>query len=121
MTCSITLRMLTAQGEPHVSQRLGGTVVVDGLGSFTPDGGQRAVDGAQDVGEGDGGGGAGQPVAALGAALALHQAALTEQQQDVLQEAGRDVLGGGQFTDGAGAPACLGQLGKGPDGVLAPG
>ena len=87
---------------------------MDGFGPFAPYGGQRAVDGPQDVGQADGGGRAGQPVAALGAALALHQAALAQLQQDVLQKAGRDVLGGGEVADGQRARRPPGSARRGP-------
>ena len=108
VTSSTTSRMLTRRASQTSPAGLGRTVVPDRLRTLAPNGRQRPVDGAQDVGEGDVLGWPGQPVATFGAPLALHQAALAQLQQDVLQEPGRDVLGRGHVGHGEGAAAGVG-------------
>ena len=79
----------------------------------------RALDRADDVGDGHLGGRAGEPVAAFGAAAGADQALVLQLQQDVLEELQGDVLGGRQTLplDGF-ALAGGGQLDGGADGVI---
>ena len=65
-------------------------------GRCAADAGERAVDRADHVGERDLVGGPGEPVAAVGAAPALDDPGVAQLEQDVLQEAQRDRLAGGQ-------------------------
>ncbi len=80
--------------DPHLLQRTAAVAVVELLGPLTPHGGQRSLDGADDVGDRHLLGPLGQPVAALGAPLAADQSALAQFAQDVLQVLDRDVLVG---------------------------
>ena len=57
VTCLDHVPHADPQRQPHVRQRRGRALVVDRLRPFTPHGRQRAVDGPQDVGQADGGGG----------------------------------------------------------------
>ena len=86
VTCSTTARRLRAHGDPDSLQVLGGARVVDVLGRLAADAGQRALDGADDVGERDLLGRLGEPVAALGAALAAHEPRVAQVGEDVLEE-----------------------------------
>src|SRR5919206_2321288 len=79
-------------GDPHLDERLGRPVVGHVLGPAAAHGGQRALDGADDVGHGDLLGPAVEPVAAVRAALAAHQAGLAQVAEDVLEELQRDAL-----------------------------
>ena len=69
VTCSTTLRTLARTAIQISLQVLGGAEVLDVLRRLAADAGQRALDGADDVGERDLLGGLGEPVAAVGAAL----------------------------------------------------
>jgi hypothetical protein len=70
----------------------GAAAVLHRLGKGAADVGQRPVHHPDDVGDGDLVGRAGQPVAALGAPLALHDAGVAQLGEDVLQELQRDAL-----------------------------
>ena len=74
------------RGDPDVLQVLGGPAVVRLLGAVAPDVGQWAVQCADDVGDGDLRRRTGQPVAALGTALAGDDARLPELAEDPLEE-----------------------------------
>ena len=75
-------------------QRLGHARVLDLLGSLAADVRDRALDGADHVSQRDLGGILCQPVAAVGAPLALHEAGVLQVEQDVFQELERDLLRG---------------------------
>ena len=80
--------------------------------------GDRALDGADDVGDRHLVGRPGQPVAALGAAAGADDAVVLELEQDVLEELQGDVLGLGQALALDRALVGGGQLGGGPHGVV---
>ena len=82
-----------ADGDPDVLQVLGGAEVLDVLGRLAADAGQRALDGADDVGEGDLLGRLGEPVAAVGAALGADEPGVAEVGEDVLEELVRGSSG----------------------------
>ena len=81
--------------------------------------GDRALDGADDVGDRHLVGGPGQPVAALGAAAGADDAVVLELEQDVLEELQGDVLGLGEAL-ALDRPLLAGggQLGSGPHRVV---
>ena len=92
MTVSSTARRFAAHGDPDVAQRLGHARVLDLLGPLAAHVRDRALDGADHVGQRDLGRGLRQPVAAVGAPLALHEAGVLQVEQDVLEELQRDLL-----------------------------
>ena len=85
-----------ADRDPDVLQVLGGAGVLDVLRRLAADAGQRALDGADDVGERDVLGRLGEPVAAVGAALGADEPGVAEVGEDVLEELVGDRLGGRQ-------------------------
>ena len=97
---------------------LGVAAVLDRLGRRRLDVGDRALDGAHDVGDRHLVGGPGQPVAALGAAAGADDAVVLELEQDVLEELQRDVLGLGELLALDRPFAGRGQLGGGAHGVV---
>ena len=74
VTCLDDAAQARAHRDPDLLQRLGGAGVVDVLGRPAADRGQRALDGADDVGDGDLARRAREPIAAVGAALAADEA-----------------------------------------------
>ena len=82
--------------DPDFLQVLGVAAVLDRLGRGRLDVGDRALDGADDLGDRHLVGRPGQPVAALGAAAGADDAVVLELEQDVLEELQRDVLGLGE-------------------------
>ena len=91
---SITWRMATRTAI-HTSRRCSEAPwVFKILGSLAPHGGERAVEGAGDVGNRNGLRLTVEPVAAFGAALAGDNARLSQLAQDPLEELQRDSLGG---------------------------
>jgi hypothetical protein len=56
-----------------------------------------AVDGPDNVGQGDLGRGPGEPEAAVGTALAAHDVAASQMRQDRLEELARDILRQGKL------------------------
>ena len=95
-----------------------GTLV--GLAAQAGDGGHAALDGAQDLASGVVGGGFGQAVAALTAALALHEADPCQRRHDLLQIFQAQVLPLADLLqrDGS-ARRVAGQLGHQPQGIAA--
>ena len=96
--------------------------------SLPPDVRQRPVHHPDHVGEGDLRRRPGQPVAALGAPLGVHDAASAQLQQDALQELRRDLLRPGDLLGGhRTGPGAVGALGdgrefrSGAEGVVDPG
>ena len=85
-----------ADGDPHLGQVLGLTGVLRGLGGQVLDVRQGPFDSADEVGEGDLGRVAVEPVAAAGAAAGADQAGVLQLEQDVLQELKGDALGLGE-------------------------
>src|SRR3954454_3583503 len=81
-----------ADRDPDVAQPLGCTFVVEVLRRGLVNVREGALDGADDVGDGDFVGRFGEPVAAASAPARLHQACMLELEQDVLHEVERDVL-----------------------------
>ena len=92
-TPSKTARRRAAGGDPDVLEHLGRLAVGHRLGPEAVDRDQRAVDGADDVGDGDRLGRAREAPAAGLSALGDHDVGATQVGQDRLQEAVRDVLG----------------------------
>ena len=84
--------MLARTAIQHLLKRLGDTVELELLRTHAADVRERALDGPDDLGERDLVGRAGQPVAALRAALARDEPVVAELQEDVLQELQRDRL-----------------------------
>ena len=107
-----------ADGDPDLLQVLGVAVVLDRLGRGRLDVGDRALDGADDVGDGHLVGRLGQPVAALGAAAGADDAVVLELEQDVLEELQGDVLGFGEALALDRALLGGGQLGGCPHCVV---
>ena len=85
-----------ADGDPDLLKVLGVAAVLDVLGRGRLDVGDRALDGADDLGDRHLVGGPGEPVAALGAAAGADDAVVLELEQDVLEELEGDVLGLGK-------------------------
>ena len=84
-----------AEGDPELAHG-GGVGGIGGLlGAGVADGGEGALDGAEDVGDRDLVGGAGEPIAAGGAAAAVDEAGAAQLVEDVFEEAGGDFLGRG--------------------------
>ena len=81
-----------AHGDPDVAKRLGRAAVLNLLGPLAADVRDRPLDCSNYLREHDLLGGLGQPVTALGAALALHKAGVLQLKQDVLEELERDLL-----------------------------
>ena len=119
MTSSSTERML-ARTAIQTSRRLSALPrVFDRLRRHRLDVRDRALDRADDVGDGHLGGRAGEPVAAFGAAAGAHQSLVLQLQQDVLEELEGDVLGGREALSLDGFPfAGGGKLDGGADGVI---
>ncbi len=105
--------------DPDVLEHLGGLVVGDRLGAQAVDADQRAVDGADDVGDTHVTRAGGQPPAAGLAALADHDAGPTHVREDRLQEAVRDLLQPAELL-GAHRPTVvtIGDLDEGPEGIV---
>ena len=104
-------------GHPDLLQVHGGALVLGRLGSKASDLRQRAVQGPDHLGQADLLGSSGEPVAALGAALAGHHPRSTQVRQDGSQEPRRDPLLGGQRLR-RGRRAGGGQDQEGPDSVI---
>src|SRR4051794_39882895 len=108
-----------ADGDPHLLQRLGRPRVGDVLRPLAADRRERPLDRADDVGDRDLRGGPVEPVAALGAALAAHEAGVAQVAQDVLEELQRDPL---RLRDGVALrrPVAVGrgELDRGADRVV---
>ena len=81
-----------AHCDPHVPQRFGAPRVFDLLGADAAHVRERAVDGANHVGDRDLCRRPGEPVAALCAALAADEAVVPKVAEDVLEELERDLL-----------------------------
>ena len=118
VTCSTTLRRLVRTAIHTRCSSAAAAGVVDVLGALAADAGQRALDGADDVGERHVVRLLGQPVAALGAALAADDARLPQVGEDVLEELLRDVLRRRELRALDGAAAGGGELGRRADGVV---
>ena len=107
------------QRPPDVGQRRGRTGIRQIAEPDVAHAGQRAVDAAERVGDADVGGGAGQRISAVAAAVAANQAVGAQTGKDVDEKLRRDALGLGQvvgldqntFVDGD-------ELHHGPDGIL---
>jgi hypothetical protein len=97
---------------------LGVAAVGDRLRRRRLDVGDRALDGANHVGDGDVVGGARKPVAALGAPPGAHDAGVLQLEQDVLEELERDVLRLGETLALDRAFIGGGELGRRADGVV---
>lgn len=82
-----------AKRDPHLLEAARRTVVVDVFGAFAPHVRERAVDRADDVGEGDLPGRTGQPVPPYGTPLAAHQTGAAQLGEDVLKEFSGNGLG----------------------------
>ena len=94
VTPSSTMRRL-ARSATHIAAATSAAPVVgEALGPGPADRRERALDGAQDVGDRDLGGGPVEPVAALGAAPARDDPGRPQLAEDVLEELQRDVLRG---------------------------
>ena len=72
---------------------IGAPCVVDVLGTKIANGCERAVQGADDIGDGDRGWVLVQPVPTLGAPLARHESGLTQVPKDPLEELRGNALG----------------------------
>ena len=107
-----------ADGDPDLLQVLGVAVVLDRLRRGRLHVGDRALDGADDIGDRHLLGRPGQPVAALGAAAGADDALVLELEQDVLEELQGDVLGLGQALALDRALPGGGQLRGGPHRVV---
>ena len=79
--------------DPHAGESGRRPRVLGLLGRAAADRRERALDGADDVRDGQLGRRFGEPEAALGAAVAAHDAGVPELAEDVLQEVERDALG----------------------------
>ena len=88
MTCSEHGAEARAHRDPDVPQPLRVAGVLDLLAPHAADVRQRAVDGANDVGQADLPGGPGEPVAAVGAPPAADEPGVPEVGEDVLEEVG---------------------------------
>ena len=106
-----------ADGDPDLLEVLGGAVVTGGLGTVATHLGQRAVQRADHVGDGDGVGVAGEPVTALGAPLAGHHPGPAEIGQDRPEEPRGQALLAGQVLGRLRGPGS-GQRKQGPDAVV---
>jgi hypothetical protein len=78
--------------DPHLPQTGGGARIAGLLGGLVVDVGQRPLDRPDNVRDADLGRSAGEPVAAAGAALGLHQPRPLQLEQDLLEELQRDPL-----------------------------
>jgi len=96
---------VAAHRDPDVPQGLGDAGVLDLLGPLAAHVRDRPLDRADHVGECDLGGVLRKPVAAFGAALALHETRVLEVEQDVLEELKRDLLRPGELIAFLGAVA----------------
>ena len=81
-----------AQGNPNFFQRLGRFVVLDCRRPDAADRRERATDGSDDVGNGDLLGRSREAKASITPALGLDDLGVTQLDQDVLQERGRNLL-----------------------------
>ena len=81
-----------AHRNPDVTQPLRVAGVLDLLAPHAADVRERAVDGANDVGQADLRGGPGEPVATLRPAPAADEPGVPEVGEDVLEEVRRDLL-----------------------------
>ena len=108
-----------AERDPDLRERLRRSGVDELVRALAAHAGQRAVNGADHVGDGDLTGKAAQPVSAVVPAPALHQALLPEVGEDVLEERHRDALG---LRDELALDRCSlvarGELDEGADGVV---
>ena len=118
MTFSSTVRRLARTAIQTFCRRLGVAVVLDRLRRGRLHVGDRALDGADDVGDGHLVGRLGQPVAAFGAAAGADDALVLELEQDVLEELQGNVLGFGQVSALDRALLGSGQLGGCPHRVV---
>jgi hypothetical protein len=83
---------ILADRDPHPGELAGDPGVLGLFGLAATNGGERTLDGSDDVGDRDLPGLLGQPVAAVVAALAADHARDAQLQQDVLEEVERDPL-----------------------------
>jgi hypothetical protein len=84
-----------AHGHPDLAQLLGRAAVLEQVRAGAGDVRERAVNGADDIGQRDVGGPARQQVTAVDATPALDDACVAQVAEDVLEEAQGDALRGG--------------------------
>src|SRR5436305_8030254 len=108
------------QRHPHLAQRGGAAGELERVGAGAGDVGEWAVDGADDVGDGDGVGWPGEPETALGAATAVDDAGVAQLVEDAEEEPRRDALRVGDRVglDQMSVLACCGHLDDSADRVV---
>ena len=121
VTDSRMARSTGPQGDPHLLQAARRTVVFEVLGAFSTHVCQRAVHGADDVGQRDLRGRACQPVSADRPTLTAHQAGTAQLRQDVLQELARNGLGTCELLGRDGTATDGRKFGSGTECVINPG